>query len=200
MQASPNQKKDQTLSLEPQRRKDSTYNIPSTNPAPAPKLMTNIPTLIIPPFPPMTSSLPAELMFIPSIPAMAVPVIIMPLIDMSVPVMTVPSLIVIPASMVPSLIIIPASMVPEAAVACAVPDGGLSHIMVTTAAPEVADAVESMLIPAMLIPAMSVEVLVLRDEEDCARARGARARRVRVLSAARALGCMFAVFVSWGLM
>lgn len=145
------------------------YNIPARKPTPAPKLTTTHPA------PRCASILEAEAVML--TPPTALPVAIA-----ATPLRLMPVFIVIEGSIdmsMPMLMLISISSM-DLAPLCAAEVGVLSHIIVTTFSPD----------------AVAVAVADAEDfMPDCARASGAKARRVRVLRAARALGCMVAVVV-----
>lgn len=140
------------------------YNAPARNPTPAPRLITIHPT---PMAPGANSVLPAApVMFMPAIAVPVAVVMLMPLMPL-IPLIPLIALMTLPSDMVIEAAALPASL--DAPLVAAAPAVGLlSHIMVTTMpdAEEVADG-----------------ALVTLD---CARARGAAARRV----AARVLKCI----------
>jgi hypothetical protein len=138
--------------------------MPARKPTPAPKLTTTHPAPIC------ASILEADaVMFIPPI---AVPVAIA-----ACPLTLIPVFIVIEGSI--DMLMLMSMSIPSMDLEplCAADVGMLSHIIVTTSLPA----------------AVAVAVADAEDfMPDCARANGAKARRVRVLRAARALGCMVA--------
>lgn len=134
------------------------YSMPARKPIPAPRLITTQPA----PIAPGTSSvLPAEPVM--SMPAIAVPVAVVMLMPLMllIPVMTSPLDMVIEAP-IDMPLMSEAIEEPLAATAAAAV-GSLSHIIVTTSAPDVAVA-------------DGFEVM-----SDCARTRGASARSARVV-------------------
>jgi hypothetical protein len=149
------------------------YSMPARNPIPAPRLITTHPTPIAPG---ISSVLPADpVMFMPAIAVpvgIVLPVMLMPLM----PLITWPLDIVIEASIdMPLMSFAMTEPLAATAAAAAAAVGSLSHIIVTTLSSDAAAVVD-----------------VMAVMPDCARARGASARRVRALSAERDLGCMFA--------
>jgi hypothetical protein len=135
----------------------NSYKAPARKPIPAPRLITTQPTPIAPGD---ISILPAEpVMFIPAI---AVPVAVVMLIPL-IPLMPLILLVALPFDMVMEapidMPLMPEAMEEPLAAAAAAAVGSLSHIIVTTLAPdavEVADGFDVM--------------------PDCARARGAEAK------------------------
>lgn len=138
------------------------YNAPARKPAAAPRLITIHPTPIAPG---ANSVRPAEpVMFMPAIAEPVAVVMLMPLM-LLIPLIPLIALMALPLDMVIEASALPAAF--DAPLVVAAPGVGLlSHIMVTTMPDEVADGA--------LVTA------------DCARARGAAARRV----VARVLKCI----------
>ena len=148
--------------------------MPARNPIPAPRLITIHPAPIAEGIISVRAAEPV--IFIPAIAVPVAVVMLMPLMPLIplIPLMTSPLDIVMETSIDISLM--PGAIEePVAATAAAAAVGSLSHIMVTTSAPDavaVADGFDVM--------------------PDCARAIGASARSMRVLGAAKDLECILA--------